>query len=47
MNDVFDQSDLTVEVSKMTRVDERMQRKIVMLREEFVNKSIDEDFRVN
>ena len=47
MSDVFDQSDLTVEVSKATRVDERMQRKIVMLREEFVNKSIDEDFRVN
>ncbi len=47
MNDVFDQSDLTVEVSKTTRVDERMQRKIVMLREEFVNKSIDEDFRVD
>lgn len=47
MSDVFDQSDLIVEVSKMTRIDERMQRKIVMLREEFVNKSIDEDFRVD
>jgi len=47
MSDIFDQSDLIVEVSKTTRVDERMQRKIVMLREEFVNKSIDEDFRVD
>ncbi len=47
MSDVFDQSDLIVEVLKTTRVDERMQRKIVMLREEFVNKSIDEDFRVD
>ncbi len=47
MSDVFDQSDLIVEALKATRVDERMQRKIVMLREEFVNKSIDEDFRVD
>ncbi len=47
MSDIFDQSDLIVEVLKATRVDERMQRKIVMLREEFVNKSIDEDFRVD
>ncbi len=47
MNDVFDQSDLIVEVLKTTKINERMQRKIVMLREEFVNKSIDEDFRVD
>ena len=40
MRDIFDSNDLIIEFSKTTRIYERMQKQIVRLRKNLINKSV-------
>ena len=47
MRDIFDLSDLTIKVTKTTKIYQEIQKKIIILRKILINKSIDRDPQVN
>lgn len=47
VNDVINQNELIIEFSQTSRINQKLQKKTMMIRENFVNKSINEDFTVN
>ena len=47
MRNVFDSNDLIIEFSKTTKICEKMQKQIVKLRKNFINKNVSRDFEID
>ena len=47
MRDIFDSNNLIIEISKTTKICEKIQKQITKLRENFINESVNRSFKID